>query len=89
MIALLLDSLLHAKYLNALSLKDRMELKNLSGSVIKKCKIASKNVGLLPASEHTMEATKILENRIKKPLNIDPKFEDSYKEFIEIYENVL
>lgn len=89
MIALLLDSLLHAKYMNALSDEDKEKLKNSSKNVVKKCKMASENVGLPSQSEHTMEATKILENRIKKPLNIEPKFEESYKIFVEIYKDVL
>ena len=89
MIALLLDSLLHTKYLNALSEGDKERMQNSSKNIIKKCQKAAKNVGLPSQSEHTMETTKILENRIKKPLNIEPKFEESYKTFVEIYKDVL
>lgn len=84
MIALLLDSIFHTKYIENLPHESRLSFMDYSKTIIKKCKLAAESIGLSgnPAvtREHMLSTVKSSGNNI---------FIDGYDKFVSLYKDIL
>lgn len=82
---LLLDSLMHKKYYDKLSDKERKEFKEISNIIKLKCEIAGKSEGLKENLENSLKFLEAIQEKVSKRINHDPEFLRNYAEFVELY----
>jgi len=83
MIAVMLDSLSHVKYLDKLNEQDKKAFMNSSREIIKKCKIAANNTGFEGSADFTRNTFKL----VSKWFTFDTL--ERYDSFVNLYKDVL
>lgn len=86
---LLLDSLLHKKYLDTLNDKEKRTLMTLAKSIIEKCKATASKINLKNDTQNTRRHYQLATKHILDTRGIDIRLPESYDEFVGIYKDIL
>lgn len=89
LLTLLLDSLLHQKYLAALNDSEKRTLMTFAKSIIEKCKAAASKTNLINDTQNTRRHYELATKHILDTKGVDIRLPESYDEFVGIYKDIL